>query len=112
VRKGFNGLWDKLTGAYNRTRTKNERETENCRLRDRREREALIAAQLNRRQKLQTNLQTTRQKHSNDLTDLLKGMSKHYQHIDKQSEIKKLYEQEKHHLDRSIKHDDGFEPGI
>jgi len=46
LRKGFKGLWDRLTGTYQRTRAKNEKETEAARQRDQSQCEALIARQL------------------------------------------------------------------
>lgn len=52
-RKGFIGVWDLLTGRSEDIRRENERETVECRLRNRAEREALVTAQKEGRKDLQ-----------------------------------------------------------
>lgn len=42
LRKGFQGLWDRLTGSYQRTQRKNEAETLACLERDKHEKQQLI----------------------------------------------------------------------
>lgn len=112
MRKGFKGLWDKLTGTYQRTKAKNEKETKNCQLRDQQEKEKLIASQLGERKKLQVQFETIRKQHTDERNQFIKGMDKHYQKIDRQAEIRKLYEQEKDHIKRSINNDPDYEPEI
>ncbi len=103
LRKGFQGLWDRLTGAYQRTCAKNEKETQKAVLRDKTEKETLIAKQLTERRKLQTQFKDLRQKQIKERADLFGGMNKHYKNIERQDEIRKLYEQEKLRIQRTIK---------
>ena len=103
LRKGFQGLWDRLTGAYQRTCAKNEKETQKAFLRDKEEKENLVAKQLTERRKLQTQFKDLRQKQIKERTDLFGGMNKHYKNIERQDEIRKLYEQEKLRIQRTIK---------
>ena len=53
VRKGFKGLWDKISGQYWKTRKRNEIETTKCNQRDVREKEELVQNQLSQRSELQ-----------------------------------------------------------
>ena len=113
LRKGFKGLWDRLTGTYQRTRAKNEKETEAARQRDQRQREALIAKQLSERKLQQTKVHELAAKYQAKRAELLKGMNRHYRKVDRQDEIRKLYEQEKQrtqHQKRDQNPD--FEPEI
>ena len=103
LRKGFQGLWDRLTGAYQRTCAKNEKETQKAFLRDKEEKETLIAKQLTERRKLQSQFKDLRQKQVKERADLFDGMNKHYKNIERQDEIRKLYEQEKLRIQRTIK---------
>lgn len=103
LRKGFQGLWDRLTDAYQRTCAKNEKETQKAVLRDKTEKETLIAKQLTERRKLQTQFKDLRQKQIKERADLFGGMNKHYKNIERQDEIRKLYEQEKIRIQRTIK---------
>lgn len=95
LRKGFKGLWDRLTGTYQRTRARNEKEAKIAFRRDRKEREELIDRQLTQRQELQVQVKQCRTKHQNKRAELLKGMNRHYQKIDRQAELRKLFEQER-----------------
>lgn len=52
-RKGFKGLWDKLSGVYWRKRKENEQQAAAAFLRDEAEKEKLVASQLSQRQELQ-----------------------------------------------------------
>lgn len=75
LRKGFLGLWDKLTGAYQRTRKKNELEAVWALHRDREQRHALVAAQLKERQALQVRIREMRGRHAAQLRDLHRDTS-------------------------------------
>lgn len=103
LRKGFQGIWDRLTGAYQRACTKNEKESQKAFLRDRQEKEILITKQLTERGKLQLQFKDLRQKQVKERAELFGGMSKHYKNIERQDEIRKLYEQEKIRIQRTIK---------
>ena len=98
MRKGFKGLWDRLTGTYQRTRKKNELETEKAKRRDRSEKEQLIAKQLKQRQPLQKIIQAMRTRDANDRAKVFKGMERHFQKIEKQQQIRKLYERQRRQL--------------
>lgn len=114
LRKGFKGIWDRLTGSHQKTRTKNEKETQKCQLRDKNEKESLISKQLTERGKLQTHFQQLRQKQTVERADMFKGMDKQYQSLDRQNEIRKLWEQEKIRMRQTIKNRDStdFDPEI
>ena len=51
-RKGFSGLWDRLTGRHKALVVQNRLETERAALRDRREKDDLIFKQLAQRRKI------------------------------------------------------------
>jgi len=71
IRRGFKGLWDKLNGKYWKTRKQNEQEAGANFLRDRKEKEDLIAKQLAQRQELQKQLIFIREKHEKEWHNLL-----------------------------------------
>lgn len=103
LQKGFQGIWDRLTGSHQKTRTKNEKETQKCQLRDQNEKETLITKQLDERRQLQDQFQHIRQKQEFERADLFNGMSKHYKNIERQDEIRNLFEQEKLRPSRTIR---------
>ncbi len=103
LRKGFKGIWDRLTGSHQKIRTKNEKETQECQLRDRNEKETLISNQLAERSKLQTQFKQLRQKQTVERSDMFKGMDKQYKNLDHQNDIRKLWEQEKNRMRQTIK---------
>ncbi len=75
IRKGFKGLWDKLSGKYWKLRKQNEKETWTCFQRDRSEREDLVNKQLSQRQPLQVQLNDLQTKHEKDRQDLIRNLS-------------------------------------
>lgn len=75
IRRGFKGLWDKLTGVYWKQRKINEQETSHSHKRDQGERDKLIQAQLTQRQKLQEQLIQLQKQHVSDRANLIKGLS-------------------------------------
>jgi hypothetical protein len=70
LRRGFQGLWDRLTGTYARIRALNEKEARAGYLRDRAEKEALIRRQLTQRRALQQDILRTQQAQANERQDL------------------------------------------
>lgn len=102
-RKRFQGLWDRLTGSHQRTRAQNEQEVKQCQLRDRNEKEALIAKQLTERGKLQNQFQHLRQKQTDERADLFKDMGTQFKNLGHQDEIRKLWEQEKSRIQQTLK---------
>jgi hypothetical protein len=72
LRKGFKGLWDRLTGTYQRTRKRNEVEASSKIRRDVSEKERLIHAQLSERRTLQRRLRLLQEDLHNEKAELLK----------------------------------------
>lgn len=76
IRKGFKGLWDKLTFKYWKLRKENEKEAWQCHVRDREERQELIETQIDQRQKLQSKFAEMRTRHENEMQALAGDMAK------------------------------------
>ena len=68
--KGFKGIWFRITGKYSKIRERNERETENCRIRDRSEMQSLVDQQLAHRQRLQQQIQPVIENHKQKVQEL------------------------------------------
>ncbi|MGJ0453945.1 MAG: relaxase/mobilization nuclease domain-containing protein [Methylocystis sp.] len=60
LRKGFSGIWQRLTGRYGKIKAQNEREALETWRRDRAEKDALTFRQLEERQTLQREIQAQR----------------------------------------------------
>lgn len=75
--KGFKGIWFRITGKYHKIREQNERETENCRIRDRGEMQSLIEHQLTHRQRLQQQIQPVIENHKQNVQDLRKEIARY-----------------------------------
>lgn len=82
IRKGFMGLWDKLTGEYAKIRKQNEMEAFFSLNRDRKQRHDLIQAQIKDRQILQTKIMEVRTRHTKMLLDLYRHAS-HFRHLER-----------------------------
>ena len=74
IRKGFKGLWDKLTFKYWSIRKENEKDAWKCHVRDREERQELIDVQLDRRQNLQMQFSGMQQRHEQEMQRLTADM--------------------------------------
>lgn len=70
LRKGFMGLWDRLTGDYQKAQKSNEIEAFFALQRDREQRQALIAAQMAERQRLQQQIEQARERHAQQILAL------------------------------------------
>jgi hypothetical protein len=70
VHKGVAGIWDILTGRYFKTRKKNEVEAFFSQQRDRNQRHDLVQSQLEERQKLQRDIERTREGHARQILSL------------------------------------------
>ncbi len=75
--KGFKGIWFRITGRYSKIRERNERETETCRIRDRREMQSLIDQQLTHRQKLQQQIQPVLEDHKQSVQSLRQEIARY-----------------------------------
>lgn len=84
VRRGFKGLWDKLSGKYFKTRRRNEQETWQCYLRDQKQREELIHEQLAERRKLQKQINLLREEKHQERKKLIRELS----HVTKHHQVK------------------------
>ncbi|WP_288806164.1 relaxase/mobilization nuclease domain-containing protein [uncultured Novosphingobium sp.] len=72
LRHGFAGIWDRLTGEYQKTRKQNETQAFFALQRDRAQRQALVAAQLAERRALQGKIRQTRTRHAEQVLALHK----------------------------------------
>lgn len=79
-RKGFGGLWDWVSGKSRKIKKQNEREAAEATKRDEREREALIAAQLQERRALQTDLKKLQRARSDEIARLREDVA-HYMRL-------------------------------
>ena len=75
--KGLKGIWFRITGKYQNIRRQNERETEQCRVRDRQEKQNLIERQLEERQKLQRQISPILQQHQDQLLAIKQDIGKY-----------------------------------
>ena len=75
VRHGFKGLWDKLTGSYQKNRNHNEREAWLAYQRDQKQQEELIKKQLTERQNLQTQINLLRENQEKERKALTRDLS-------------------------------------
>lgn len=75
-RRGLPGVWDLLTGKTAATRRENEREAQDGKLRDREEREALVAAQLAQRRELQARMDTLNKRHRAERMELARQIGR------------------------------------
>lgn len=71
--KGFRGIWDRLTGRRAKIRKENEAQALAAIRRDREQRDALVQAQLEDRQRLQAEIKDFRQRQAELLTELRQG---------------------------------------
>ena len=68
--RGFRGLWDRVTGRHAETKRQNEREAWQAWQRDQAQREDLIAAQLEERQRLQARMIEVHKAHTQERAQL------------------------------------------
>lgn len=107
IRKGFMGLWDKLTGEYAKIRKQNEMEVFFALNRDRKQRHDLIQAQLKERQTLQAKIMEVRTRNTKMLLHLYQSAA-HYRHLAKEKQANR---QNPNIRDNQRKQDKGLELG-
>ncbi len=105
IRKGFMGIWDRLTGEYSKIRKQNEMEAFFSLNRDRKQRHDLIQAQLKERQTLQAKIIEVRTRHTKMLLDLYRHAA-HYRHLEKDKQAQR---QNPNNRDVQRKRDNGLE---
>lgn len=84
LNKGLRGLWDRLIGHRREVERRNIAEAQGALLRDRQQRQDLIAAQLNERRKLQGEIKTERSHHAEMLRELRTDRQRYSQQIPQQ----------------------------
>lgn len=77
LRKGLRGIWDRLTGKYQKTKEQNEIEYVKCKKRDEQKMQNLISRQLKEQQQFQSYLRAARAKHSEEVTYLARDIKKY-----------------------------------
>ncbi len=114
IRRGFKGLWDRLTGSHARTQKKNESETQKCLSRDLNEQDALRANQLETRQGLQKQVKHLRTQQKQELADLVKDVNSQFEKLEMNKLHREWLEQERSNKTFARKLDKGpdFEPEI
>lgn len=75
--RGISGLWHRLTGKYGKIRQQNEREAWSALLRDRVERDDIIAGQLEERRVLQERIREQRERQEADLLQLREDIARY-----------------------------------
>lgn len=81
LRSGLAGLWDSVTGRARAIRAQNEGEAIDGMRRDRAERDGLVAAQLERRQPIQIELDRTRKRHAQERRLLAREAVQHLRNV-------------------------------
>ena len=107
IRKGFIGIWDRLTGEYSKIRKQNEMEAFFALNRDRKQRHDLVNAQLKERQMLQSKIMEVRTRHTKMILDLYRHAA-HYRHLEKDKQTKR---EKTNNRDVQRKRDNGLELG-
>lgn len=85
-RKGFLGLWDRVTGEHGKLRGQNEAEAAACAARDAEEKQALIDRQLRERRSLQHEIRQERRQHMREMTWLNRQISEAERRNDREAE--------------------------
>ncbi|SEL35845.1 relaxase/mobilization nuclease domain-containing protein [Jannaschia helgolandensis] len=75
--RGFSGIWHRLTGKYSKIKQRNEREAWAAHVRDRAERDGLIASQLDERRTLQDRIRQQRERQQADLLLLREDVARY-----------------------------------
>ncbi len=93
VRRGFKGLWDKLTGSYQRTRAKNEFEARQSSKRRELEKHRLVTDQLNERRALQRHFEDLNERHLQERARFVSNVNRHYKQNELEEEVKSLLDE-------------------
>jgi hypothetical protein len=82
--KGLSGIWQRITGKYQKIKAQNESEFKQNEIRDSDEKQALINQQLMERQHLQERILLVRDRYNQDMLELRKDIG-HYQVVGEQA---------------------------
>ena len=74
--KGFSGIWERITGRYDKVKAQNEREALQALQRDRSEKDALVFKQLQERQTLQREIRVQRAPSASELMRLREDVAR------------------------------------
>lgn len=100
--KGLSGIWQRITGKYQKIKIQNETEVRNNEIRDNEEKQALIQQQLMERQRLQERILLIRNRYNQDMLELRKDIGQ-YQTLGEQA-LRDLYARQlQHHQDIHLK---------
>ncbi len=101
VPRGFKGIWHRITGTYQKVRTRNERETERCITRDRDEKQALITRQLQERQTLQVKINVLKHEHREAMLNIRLDIGRYMQMQGKAPELTDTFNSNSRQKDRT-----------
>ena len=87
VNKGLRGFFDRLTGQHRRIKKQNERECEQARLRDEKEKDALIFRQLGQCQGLQARIERLKKLGKNREQSLAADINQYHEITNKKRDI-------------------------
>lgn len=108
--RGFSGIWKRLTGGYAKIRERNERETWDALLRDRAERDSLIAGQLDERRGLQQEIRDQRERQQPDLLLLREDVARYQDMALPERSKERRHEKDREDRKRSRDRGRDFEP--
>ncbi len=111
--KGLKGIWYRITGKYQKTRSQNELETKHCFRRDRDEKQTLIDRQLKEHQNLQKEIRHSLQEHKLEILNLRQDIGR-YMEMGEESQkiIQEKLDQAQRQKSRTLRkdRDQGYEP--
>ncbi len=100
---GLSGIWQRVTGKYQKIKLQNKAEVKENDIRDRDEKQRLINRQLLERQRLQERIVQVRERHNQGMLELRKDIS-HYHEVGEQA-LRDLHADQQSHRHT---HDMGF----
>jgi len=109
--RGFSGIWQRITGKYGKIREQNERAAWSALLRDRAERDSLVAGQLDERRDLQHDMREQRERQQADLLLLREDIAR-FQEMEMPERAPERHEQERDGRKRTRGRDKGRDFGF
>jgi hypothetical protein len=115
--KGMRGIWSRLSGKYAKIKAQNESEAWGCLLRDRQERDRMVARQLHERRHLQLSIRKQREERAQALLEIRQDIALYLRmqrgdipKIERKAERPKPKLRRQKHRDRGRKQGPEFEP--
>jgi hypothetical protein len=106
--RGFSGIWQRITGKYSKIREQNERAAWAALLRDRGERDNLVAVQLDESRDLQHDMREQRERQQADLLLLREDIAR-FQEMEVPERAVERHETDRDGRKRTRGHNSGFE---